>query len=107
MYEAYFNNHKIDGKRIPTWTRDIYDLNALEVEAGTNGYTGNDNEKENLTYFRIQDVGGTDMKVSALEENGHKGVEVVFAGDGELTTAIRALKFIVKVLEDQVNHVDD
>ena len=47
------------------------------------------------------------MKVSALEENGHKGVEVVFAGDGELTTAIRALKFIVKVLEDQVNHVDD
>ena len=107
MYEAYFDSHKMHGKRIPTWTRDIYDLNAIEVEAGTNGYTGNDNEKDNLTYFRIQDAGGTDMRVSALGEDGREGVEVVFAGDGELTTAIRALKFIVKVLEDQVNHVDD
>ena len=47
--------------------------------------------------------------VKAIPESNSSngGVEIVLGGDSELETMIKALKFIVKVLEDQSNEVFD
>lgn len=92
-----------DGTRITTFTREITGANMLEVEAGTNGFKGGNAEQGSRTYFRITDIGNTDMFVkTAYGRNGNTGeVEFFLGGDCELETIIRALKFVVKVLEDE------
>ncbi len=92
-----------DGTRITTFTREITGANMLEVEAGTNGFKGGNAEHGSRTYFRITDIGNTDMFVkTAYGRNGNTGeVEFFLGGDCELETIIRALKFVVKVLEDE------
>ena len=58
-------------------------------------------------YFRIQDLGGTDIRANVLGLYGDEGFEVTLGGDCELSTVITALKFITKVLEDQSRKVFD
>lgn len=99
MYEI--KSSKRDG--ITTWTREITSANILEVEAGTNGYKGGDTGHGSRTYFRIEDLGSTDMTVNVTKD----GFEVQLGGDCELMTIIEALKFIVEVLEDQVEEYGD
>ena len=98
-----------DGTRITTFTREITGANMLEVEAGTNGFKGGNAEHGSRTYFRITDIGNTDMFVkTAYGRNGNTGeVEFFLGGDCELETIIRALKFVVKVLEDESAEVVD
>ncbi len=98
-----------DGTRITTFTREITGANMLEVEAGTNGFKGGNAEQGSRTYFRITDIGNTDMFVkTAYGRNGNTGeVEFFLGGDCELETIIRALKFVVKVLEDESAEVVD
>ena len=85
-----------DGTEIITYTRDVVNASILEVEAGTTGYRGGDTGHGGRTYFRIEDAGGTCMKIKP----GCGGFEVTLGGDSELDTMIRALKFIKKVLKD-------
>lgn len=101
MYEIKENTRKIDGEIITTFARTIYSANILGVEAGTNGYQGGDSGHGSRTYFRISDLGATDIRVRACGYEGRDGLEVVLGGDCELNTIIRALKFITKVLDDQ------
>lgn len=96
-----------DGTEITTYSRDVYSANVLEVEAGTTGYKGGDTGHGGRTYFRIEDMGGTDIAVRPLGEYDDEGFEVVLGGDCELETVIRALKFITKVLEDESTEVFD
>ena len=98
-----------DGTRITTFTREITGANMLEVEAGTNGFKGGNAEHGSRTYFRIKDLGGTDMFVKRFRaENGNTAeFEVYLGGDCELETMLRALKFVVKVLEDESAEVVD
>lgn len=98
-----------DRTRITTFTREITGANMLEVEAGTNGFKGGNAEHGSRTYIRIRDLGGTNMFVkTACGRNGNTGeVEFFLGGDCELETIIRALKFVVKVLEDESAEVVD
>ena len=90
-----------DGIEITTYSREIDNANILSVEAGTTGYEGGDSGHGGRTYFKIEDLGGTDIEVHPIGEDGLEGFEVFLGGDSELNTIIDALKFIVEVLEDQ------
>ena len=98
-----------DGTWLTTFTRDVISSNAIEVEVGTNGFKGCNAEHGSRTYIRIKDLGGTDMFVKRFRaENGNTAeFEVYLGGDCELETMLRALKFVVKVLEDESAEVVD
>ena len=104
MYETTMNTRLVDRKEIETWSRDILDANILSVEAGTNGYQGGDTGHGCRTYIRIQNEGGTDITARAIKDSlgRTQGIELMLGGDSELSTIIEALKFTVKVLEDQI-----
>lgn len=85
---------------ITTYSRQIVSTNILEVEAGTNGYHGGDAGHGSKTYFRIKNLDGTAIDCFSSGD----GVEVRLYGDCELSTIIKALKFIVKVLKKQAKH---
>ena len=107
MYAIKEDNKVVKGKEVPTFKREIISCNILEVEAGTNGYHGGDTGHGSRTYFRIRDLGSTDITARVLGKYGDEGIEVSLAGDCELETVIKALKFITKVLEDQTGEVYD
>jgi hypothetical protein len=108
MYETKLNTRKVNGKEIETWEREIYDANILSVEAGTNGYQGGDTGHGSRTFIRISDEGGTDITARAITDRfgDTHGVEIALGGDSELSTIIEALKFITKVLEDQIKEAE-
>ena len=103
MYEIKSKQRMVNGRKIETWQREVISANMLEVEAGTNGYQGGDSGHGSRTYFRIADLGGTDIDVKALPNRwrGCDGFEVSLGGDCELETFIEVLKFAISVLEDQ------
>lgn len=97
-----------DGTKITTYTREVLGANDLEVEAGTNGYQGGDSSHGCRTYFRIQNAGSTDIEIRSIYGRPDaEGLEVILGGDSELETIVRALKFITKVFEDEINGVYD
>lgn len=97
-----------DGTEITTYSRDVVSANILEVEAGTTGYRGGDTGHGGRTYFRIQDAASTDMEIRAYTDRYDcNGFEVTLGGDCELETMIRALRFIIKVLEEESEEVYD
>ena len=104
MYEVISGEREVGGRTVNTFKRVVCSANILEVEAGTNGYGGGDTGHGCRTYFRIQDLGGTDIQVRATHDCcGHEdGVVVALGGDCELATIIESLKFIVQVLQDQI-----
>jgi hypothetical protein len=104
MYETRIDTREIKGKEIETWKREIFDANILSVEAGTNGYQGGDTGHGSRTYIRIEDMAGTDITVHLLRNyfKDNSGLELILGGDSELSTILEALKFITKVLTDQI-----
>lgn len=109
MYGIVEKRRKIsDGTEIDTFLREITDACVMEVEAGTTGYMGGDTGHGGRTYIRIQDTGGSDIKVKPLSEDyWDEGFELVLGGDAELRSIIKALKFVTKVLEDQAAEIYD
>lgn len=109
MYEVTERRRKLeDGTEITTYTRDVVSCNILQIEAGTNSYQGGDSGHGSRTYFCIQDEGSTDMEIKPVVTKwGCDGFEVTLGGDCELETMIQALKFIVKVLEEELQEVYD
>lgn len=111
MYEIKRNVRTLpDGKEITTYSRVILDSNMLEVEAGTTGCMGGDSGHGGRTYFRIHDLASTDIEVRLIDsytDVGEDGFEVVLGGDSELCTIIDALKFILKVLDEESRGIQD
>lgn len=111
MYEVRERNRELmDGTEITTYTREVVSANIVEVEAGTTGYCGGDSGHGGRTYFRIKNVGCSDMRVRAIRrpyQDEADELEVILGGDCELETMIRALKFITKVLEEETQEVYD
>lgn len=103
MIEVKRRERNVDGKKIDTFQREVFCCNVLEVEAGTNGYHGGDSGHGSRTYFRIADLGGTDMEVYTGEDKyGQTYFEVMLGGDSELRTIIESLEFITQCLKDEV-----
>ena len=107
MFAITEGTRLVHGREVSTFTREIVNCNILEVEAGTNGYQGGDTGHGSRTYFRIQDLGSTDIEVHALGRYGDEGLEVSLGGDCELETIITALKFITQALEAGAKEVQD
>ena len=86
----------------------ITNANILQVSAGTNCPQGGDAGHGGRTYFKIENQAGTSM---VIKVNGNEtdlstdgNFEVILAGDTECETFLRALKFAVNVLENQLNN---
>lgn len=105
----------IDGIRIDTCKKEIISANILEVEVGTTGYQGGDTGHGCRTYFRISDLGSTDMRyrVSSHSSEGTKqddyasSIEISFGGDCELSTFYKALQIGYEVLSQYVSGLDE
>ena len=96
------------GTRLITYRCEFIGTNTLVAEAGTTGYKGGDAGHGGHTYFRIQDLGDTDMSIRNLTGSYKgNGFEVVLRGDSELETIIRALRFIAEVLESKASYLLD
>ena len=81
-----------DGTRITTFTREITGANMLEVEAGTNGFKGGNAEHGSRTYFRITDIGNTDMFVKTSRRpfsNNTESAEFILGGDDMMEHLLR------------------
>lgn len=93
MYEVTGNKRVVMGEEISTYQRKITNCNILEVEAGTSGYRSGDSGHGGRTYFRISDLGGTDINARAKTDRWGKtgSIEVELGGDAELDTIIQAL----------------
>ena len=108
MYAVTENQISLDdGTELQTFTRDVVNANIITVEAGTTGYKGGDSGHGGRTYIRLEDSAGTDITINPIKNMGNGGVEIILGGDAELETIITSLKFIIKVLEDQSNEVND
>lgn len=111
MYEIIQGERRREGEDIdiPTFRREIWDANILEVEAGSTGLKGGDSGHGARHYFRIEDTASTDITVNVIDGgNGWtKGFEVFLGGDTELNTTITALEFILKALKDARDNVID
>lgn len=108
MYEIIQGSRIVDGIGVITYTREVNNASYLEVEAGTTGYMGGDTGHGCRTYFRIKDLGGTDISINVIRDcdGDAEGFEVMLGGDCELDSIIRALKFITKVLVEESEHID-
>lgn len=102
---------KIDDICIPVVEEQINSANILKVTVGSTGYRGGDTGHGGRTYFALEDLGSTDMRVrvkkgewidmmSGIDEGP---VEIAFGGDRELSTFIEALETAVRVLKEQTN----
>lgn len=120
------NKILIDGRVVPVEKKEITNDNIIKVEAGTNGYHGGDSGHGSRTHFAIENLSGTDMRLSFLCEPCHMGsievgdlllrgrngmsgsditasrIEIDFGGDAELETFIEALEFAVATLKAQI-----
>ena len=106
MFAISEKTRKIDRMDVTTYTREIVSCNLLEVEAGTNGYHGGDSGHGSRAYFRIENLGGTDIRIKTIGRF-NDGFEVIIGGDCELETMITALKFITQALEDGAKEAND
>ena len=104
MYEVISGERDVNRVAVDTFKRQVASgENILEVEAGTNGYKGDNFGHASRTYIRLQNIMDTDMRVKETHDGDGNvdGFVLEMAGDSELTTIINALKFVVKVLDEQ------
>ncbi len=98
MYEVTRDYRLVNGEEVETWKAEFMNANVLEVEAGTTGFKGGDTGHGGRTYFRLKDLGSTDIVARCSDEE----VEIEFGGDTELQTFIQSLEFTLKVLKEQI-----
>jgi len=103
MCEVEKRTRIIEGMEVETWSKEIVSANIIEVEVGTNGYQGGDSGHGGRTYFRLEDLAGTDITTRIIknEFGDQAGIIVELGGDCELSTFIEALEFTIKVLKEQ------
>jgi hypothetical protein len=99
MYEVISGEREVGGVAVDTFKRFIYGPCVLEIEAGTNG---------SRTYFRIQDMKGTDIQARLTHDSrgNEDGIVVALGSSSGLTAIVEGLKFIVKVLEEQKRDIE-
>lgn len=98
----------VDGIKVPTEVEEFTSANIIEIETGTNGYMGGDTGHGSRTYFRIKDLGSTDMRCDfePLDKGNSVGeVTITLGGDSELKTFISGLRFALNVLEAKTNRL--
>lgn len=98
----------IDGHEIKTKYQTFTLSNIIKATVGSTGYKGGDTGHGGRTYFAIEDISSTDIRVLVKNPTPGKlysnhgqcdGFECILGGDHELSTIINALKFITNELE--------
>lgn len=101
-------NRVVNERTITTFVDTITSANILEVEVGTNCPQGGDTGHGGRTYFRLTDLGGTDMvPYPELTDGLNNSISIEFGGDCELYTFIQALEFALKILKYQAKYEDE
>ena len=101
MYRIDTGCKIINGERVDTFIRGIAGNESLmEVEAGTNGYLGDDSR----VYFRVSALTKTDFysRVKTNEAGQPIAVEICLGGSEGVDAALKALNFCKRVLTDQL-----
>ena len=101
MYRIDTGCKTINGERVDTFIRGIAGRNSLlEVEAGTNGYLGDDSR----VYFRMSvlNQGNFYSRVKTNEAGQPIAVEICLGGSDGVDAALKALDFCKRVLTDQL-----
>ena len=101
---------KINGKNVDTFEREISNgRTALEVEAGTTGFVGEDcRDAGGRTYIGINCICGDFHFEPVKNDSGQvSGVKIACCGDDGLDSILKAFGFVMEALADQVNGVDD
>ena len=101
---------KINGRNVDTFNREISNgRTALEVEAGTTGFVGEDcRDAGGRTYVGINCICGDFHFEPVKNDNGQTaGIKIACCGDDGLDSILKALSFVLEALLDQVNEVDD
>ena len=110
MYAITEGVAKINGKLVDTFEREISDgKTALEVEAGTTGFVGEDcRDAGGRTFIGINCICGDCYFEPVKNDNGQiSGVKIACCGDDGLDSILKALGFALQALTDQVNEIDD
>ena len=101
---------KINGRNVDTFGREISNgRTALEVEAGTTGFVGEDSrDAGGRTYIGINCICG-DFHFEPIKNDAGQtaGIKIACCGDEGLDSILKALSFALEALLDQVNEVDD
>lgn len=101
MYRIDTGCKTINGERVDTIIRGIAGRNSLfEVEAGTNGYQGDDS----CVYFRLSVLATANFysRVKTNEAGQPIAVELCLGGSEGVDAALKALDFCKRVLTDQL-----
>lgn len=92
--------------KITTFRKEFQSHNCLVAVAGSNCPQGGDAGHGGRTLISFEDMGGTSFDVTVTDEFGAEEtitqagkVSLVFLGDSENETAIRALEFMIGVLK--------
>ena len=93
----------VNGRPVTTYCVQFSSANILEAEIGTTGFCGGDTGHGARTYFRLEDLGGTD--ITAKEING--GVVIELGGDTEIDTFISALEYAANILKNKVGYTKE
>jgi hypothetical protein len=94
-------------EKVKIKTVEITSANILRVSVGTNCPQGGDAGHGGRTYFKLENVAGTAMVVKVndkeIDLSNDGKLEIILAGDTECETFFESLKFVVNVLENQLN----
>lgn len=84
-------------------TKEIEDFNIIMVEVGTNCPRGGDTGHGGRTIFSIKNLASTDMRVGVNGDkpNNVESFDIIFGGDSECETFIKAVEHAVEVLKSQ------
>ena len=110
MYAITEGVAKINGEIVDTFEREISDgRTALEVEAGTTGFVGEDcRNAGGRTYIGINCICGDFYFEPIVEEDGTvTGVEIACCGDEGLDAIMKALGFAEEVIADAVREINE
>ena len=107
MYPVSSNTTQINETDVPVFVRRIPTVEdkLLAVQVGTTGLPKTKNAKtQALTEFSFIT---SDPNFVAFTSPEIGGIKFEITGNEQLKAFVKALKFATKVLEDQINRVDD
>ena len=110
MYAITEGVAKINGRTVDTFEREISNgRTALEVEAGTTGFVGEDcREAGGRTYIGFNCICGDFHFEPVKNDNGQlSGFKIACCGDDGLDSIMKALGFLMQALGDQCEGIDD
>ena len=109
MFAIHKNKVKVGKEMVKTFYRDAGGSDfCLVVEAGTTGHSDEHRDVDHVRAYLKMLCKSVDVCFDPIWDNqGVWGVKVSAMGDEGLDAVLKALRFALKVMEDQCNDVHD